>query len=508
MMQEEIRAAPPKEAVTLSLSEKNLKRLEESLSRFDERLKSLLKFRIQVCTAVTQEELKVARIKLWILAQSILLADETKTREELKECSDAVDKLSKRKQALQVKFERKRRRHERLKAQDKRQDKTFQQHFTQNTPPAVVQQLSKLYMRRPAINLSASQLRLLNKDLQHIGVKPNGPGEETKAISEDESDEDSAVQLREPCKLYMAALKIMDVTTKKASVDNTAWRTLCKLRRAKVEAEIKVQATALELSEVEGTLDQVNVELAVESTRQSRLQEELDRIVNRKITLLLDIELQILLPLGQIEVTDLHDAQVVNEAILVPRKVVHQINNRIRDAGEAKSIALARAVRFRERQMQMAHWQLQKAELQLQLAKDELKHIEKLPITSEIKRYLKGSLQTSNRTKEDDSYEKELQKRRKRELTAQVADLQGQKRRLRAENLELERQIEQARQLVQQQKPEQTTNHLLINSTRLASERSKLERKYREQEHQLEELREKLEKMKMRTFPTLLSVSF
>jgi hypothetical protein len=35
--------------------------------KFDERLQDLFKLRLKVNTAVTQEELKMARIKLWIL---------------------------------------------------------------------------------------------------------------------------------------------------------------------------------------------------------------------------------------------------------------------------------------------------------------------------------------------------------------------------------------------------------------------------------------------------------
>lgn len=47
---------------------------------FDERLQELFKLRLKVNTAVTQEELKMARIKLWILTQSAFFASETNTR--------------------------------------------------------------------------------------------------------------------------------------------------------------------------------------------------------------------------------------------------------------------------------------------------------------------------------------------------------------------------------------------------------------------------------------------
>jgi len=37
-----------------------------------------------------------------------------------------------------------------------------------------------------------------------------------------------------------------------------------------------------------------------------------------------------LLPLGQIEVKNLHDAKEIEDAILVPRKAIQQLNNKIK----------------------------------------------------------------------------------------------------------------------------------------------------------------------------------
>jgi len=44
-------------------------------------------------------------------------------------------------------------------------------------------------------------------------------------------------------------------------------------------------------------------------------------------------------------------------------------------------IALERSVRFREGQLDVAQWHLQRATLQQQMLRDELKHVEKLPVS-------------------------------------------------------------------------------------------------------------------------------
>jgi hypothetical protein len=81
---------------------------------------------------------------------------------------------------------------------------------------------------------------MLDKTFLRPAVTIISQGEQTPLSEADSSEAEEATPIREPCKLYMAALKIMDVAGKKASVDTSAWTALCKLRRAKVEAEIRV----------------------------------------------------------------------------------------------------------------------------------------------------------------------------------------------------------------------------------------------------------------------------
>lgn len=123
-----------------------------------------------------------------------------------------------------------------------------------------------------------------------------------------------------------------------------------------------------------------------------------DFVWNVSVNFCLSIQLQILLPLGHIEVDNLHDPKDIEEAILVPRKTIKQLNSKIRvifelssatfvlirsikqASGAAKTAALERSVRFREGKLEVAKWHLQKVTLELRMLKDELKHVEKLPV--------------------------------------------------------------------------------------------------------------------------------
>jgi hypothetical protein len=53
----------------------------------------------------------------------------------------------------------------------------------------------------------------------------------------------------------------------------------------------------------------------------------------------------------------------------------------VQEAGAAKMVALERSVRFKEGHLEMTNWHLQKASLQLEILKDELKYIQKIPVS-------------------------------------------------------------------------------------------------------------------------------
>jgi hypothetical protein len=55
-------------------------------------------------------------------------------------------------------------------------------------------------------------------------------------------------------------------------------------------------------------------------------------------------------------------------------------------SGAAKTAALERSVRFREGKLEEAKWHLQKVTLELHMLKDELKHVEKLPVHNSRKK--------------------------------------------------------------------------------------------------------------------------
>ena len=112
------------------------------------------------------------------------------------------------------------------------------------------------------------------------------------------------------------------------------------------------------------------------------------------------------------------------------------------------------------------------------MLKDELKHVEKLPvknlckkktpkhnsyanfqITSEVKRFLKGQMLNQHKVRSCQTYDKELMKRRRDSLKTQLLELRMERRRLGAENDQLELQIKDVQQILSTKPPLEPSTH-------------------------------------------------
>ncbi|KAF4533404.1 hypothetical protein B566_EDAN003698, partial [Ephemera danica] len=240
-----------REAYRTKLSQERsqlLATLKEGSQKLDVALERLSRRRLDIESAIRQEELKVARIKLWSLARADALRQECHVRQELKEREENLEKLSEKRLYLLASYESKRKHHEALLAHDRQQAQSFRREFT-HLSPMVVDQLAKWYKKRPAVQLSPTQLRSLSQKLGPLPHLSKDTGEETSMIPPMFQNDSS-----EPWRMYMSALRSMDNTNlASTNVDAATWAMLCRLRRVKAEAEIR-EAGACKLSTLRMTL--------------------------------------------------------------------------------------------------------------------------------------------------------------------------------------------------------------------------------------------------------------
>ena len=150
------------------------------------------------------------------------------------------------------------------------------------------------------------------------------------------------------CKDYLRILNHLDVrpAALPATIDASHWDDLVRLRRVKIDFELRSKAQQMEIADADAVIlgfeqriekcktDVENMKRSLIELRESRRIEELD------------VEMQLVLKMGQVEIQlegEVNDAQ---NAVFVSKTAVESVNELIRAAGACKLNALSRLLSF------------------------------------------------------------------------------------------------------------------------------------------------------------------
>lgn len=157
------------------------------------------------------------------------------------------------------------------------------------------------------------------------------------------------VYLPSECKDYLRILNHLDVRPAilPATIETSHWEDLIRLRRTKIELELKIKGQQAEIADVEAVI--LGFEQKIEKCKADVEDMKKSLIETRKCRRIeeLDAEIQLVLKMGQVEIRlegDVNDAQ---NAVLVSKTAVENVNGLIRAAGECKLQALSRLLSFR-----------------------------------------------------------------------------------------------------------------------------------------------------------------
>lgn len=179
--------------------------------------------------------------------------------------------------------------------------------------------------RRPRVNLrnlDASDLYELAEDvLGKIASPPYLPPE---------------------CKDYLRILHNLDVrpVTVPASIDAASWENLVKLRRAKINLELMIKGAQTELMDVEAVLFGFEQKMERCKADVEDMRKDLVERRTRQMMEDLDVEVQLVLKMGQVEIDLEGELTDSRHAVLVSRTTIDTANSYIRAAGECKLKAL------------------------------------------------------------------------------------------------------------------------------------------------------------------------
>lgn len=156
------------------------------------------------------------------------------------------------------------------------------------------------------------------------------------------------VYLPMACKDYLRNLNNLDVrpVTVPLTIDSTHWESLVRLRRQKIGVELRNKGEQAAIAALDGVI--VGFEQKIEKCK-SDIEDMTKNVIElrkRRIIDDLNVEIQLVLKMGQVEINLEGDATDTKNAILIPKSGMDTVNKLIGAAGACKLEALSRLLSF------------------------------------------------------------------------------------------------------------------------------------------------------------------
>ncbi|XP_015109804.1 cilia- and flagella-associated protein 43 [Diachasma alloeum] len=484
--------------------EKEIEELTESLkssvTHFNREMELFYLKRLKVESAVLQETLM--RLRESQRHHLRLKGMEAFAHLELNELAPAQERTKKLiddSSALESNVNESRVRYDNLSKRDKLLEGKFRGEFTDLKQP-MVDHLLRHYKKRPRLGqLTCTSITYLT--------------EMGKCIL---SGEKSEILPRE-CLDYSKGMDMLDVMPSGLpnQIDGCHWMLLCKLRRSKVEIEIRLKSCAVELAEAEQTLTSHQKAIQTSQNRVQQLRETITERKRQNVEAMRDMKVQLVLKMGQIETQLSGNPRDLDNAVLVPFDVVLGINDAIVGAGRKKLGAMKRTMEFR-RTIEWREWRHACMKMTLEDMKEDLKILQGVKVTREIQRYLMRHDAVGGVDKDTHITEKSILSKKKQRLStildtekSRLFDIiktvnQWQKR-----NDRLEDKIEKVKtenckmSLLANDEARVRQERFVRAKLKAIMKRNRLVKKIKDNYAELTSLRTQLELLRLKTYPTL-----
>ncbi|EZA53241.1 hypothetical protein DMN91_004557 [Ooceraea biroi] len=347
--------------------------LQEDIAAFNNKLKDVELKRIQIDSAILQERL--IRVRAIRRYQAEVNGRQEIARFEDEEHAPATQealKLADECNSLEVVVSELKARYDNLCKMEKRQEAKFRGEFA-DLKQTKVEHLLRHYKKRPRVG------RLTTTSITYLT-------EVARCVT---SNEKSDI-LPDDCLDFLRGMDALDTMPRNLppQINANHWRTMCKLRRAKVEVETKVRCCAIEMAEAEQTLSFYQKSMQTADNVVACKKVTLDNMEKSLAQLAEEMEVQLVLKMGQIEVPLRGDPSDYADTVLVTRDELLRVNDRIVEAGKRKLEAMQKSIHLRK-VVSKHEWQHACEKMMLDDLQQDLKDVREFKITKHVLEFLK-----------------------------------------------------------------------------------------------------------------------
>uniref|UniRef100_UPI00398E96F4 cilia- and flagella-associated protein 43 isoform X2 n=1 Tax=Pristiophorus japonicus TaxID=55135 RepID=UPI00398E96F4 len=464
--------------------------IAETTNNFDETMNKLFDRKVRTEMIIYQEELKICNLVFSLRIEEELQNRDAQLNYLLSEQKNCTVQREHMVHESKVMVDRYRETYDDLVAEDRLLDRGFRKEFF-DVHATVVDQLYKLYKRRPKVQMKRIQVAAASPFGDRLHSASEGHTQLVAAMEE----------LDSPRNAY-------------EGLEPALWNRLIEIRQMKIKSEHQIKLKAVTLAEMHTFLQQriEEVEKSVQLANSFTL--DLSNLRETKSQFQLNLMVQLVLKQGQVEVVSSDFIPDYSNSILLHKGVVEDLNSTIQSLGERKVASMVECKDFKKGIVQL-EWEYEKMLMQMDDLHQRIRDILKLRITKQAQMYLRETNYEARVNAHIMGMERSVDGQLKfhskviGQKDDRVKDLERQITQLKQELREMDRQLKEQHISVSetQNVHEMTT---MAQSSQDARARfkdlvqhNKLMELSRAQAEDIAILRKELERQRMRTFPVL-----
>ncbi|KAK6635255.1 hypothetical protein RUM44_000506 [Polyplax serrata] len=410
---------------------KTIVAVKDSVAKFDDKVLKLHFLKLKVESAIGQESLKGLRIRQRCFQRIEMDRKEESIKLQLVKNEKKIETMTTELNKLVDVLNDCKNYYENLQNKDRNLDKNFKREFPEYSP-IICEQLYKMSKKRPKLLQKAAVYSTVLIDMGKCAVMGNKPE-----------------YLPVECIQYLKDIDALDAhSNAPASVSQQSWELACRMRRTKIETELKIKACAIDLADAEATVMSYQKALKACKDYQGQLQNDLQLLRAEKLNTSLNSQIQLVMKKGLVEVPLSGQISDFAECILVTRDTLNQVNKSIQRMGQQKIKAMQKAANFRKGII-YKEWEHKKLRMEIEDLKSQLDTVEKLQVVKELQAILVARARGFTDEKGFVYVENEISKVKQKyqklqtDIFSKIDDLNLKIEKLNSRNLELNDRIEE-----------------------------------------------------------------